>query len=56
MAAMPAKTTAKISDAERLRRLREAGREAEVSESKKDFDRLFDKVAKPKAKGEKASR
>ncbi|MFZ1961845.1 MAG: hypothetical protein WAU63_11430 [Methylovirgula sp.] len=44
---MPAKKH-QISDAERAKRIREAAREHETSNDPKDFERAFEKVAKPK--------
>jgi hypothetical protein len=44
---MPAKKH-QITDEERAKRIREAARALETSNDPKDFERAFDKVAKPK--------
>jgi hypothetical protein len=38
----------KLTDAERLKRFRDMAREVEASDDPKDFDKAFDKVARPK--------
>jgi hypothetical protein len=43
---MPAKQT-RLSDAERAKRMRALGREAEVDNDPASFDRAFDKVVRP---------
>ncbi len=47
---MPAKQN-QITDEERAKRIREAARELETSDDPKDFDRAFDRVAKPNPDG-----
>lgn len=56
MATMPAKKNT-LTDAERRRRLIGAGREIEVEQSRKAFDRAFAKVVKSKpSKGNQPSK
>lgn len=44
---MPKKSTPSLTDEERAKRIREAAREAEASESKRGFVRTFDKIVRP---------
>lgn len=43
----------KLTDEERHKRFVDMAREVEASEDPKDFDRAFEKVARPKEKPEK---
>ena len=38
----------KLTDSERFQRFREMAKEVEASENPKDFEKAFDKVARPK--------
>lgn len=44
---MPKKSTPPLSDEERAKRIRETAREVEASDSKRDFERAFEKIVKP---------
>lgn len=47
---MPRKSTPPLSDEERAKRIRETAREVEASDNKREFERAFKKIAKPKGR------
>lgn len=44
---MPKKSEPPLTDEERAKRIRETAREVEASDSKREFERAFEKIVKP---------